>query len=467
MFQCLPGIGHSIEMKLVHIITKRSFRSCVVRTVKNYSKSVLSDTGKDIKQLNKENKALFGKLLETRKQKRKKTLKTLNTNAFQSDIKSDFSSELWWWKASSPKRTITLRVNWKNPNLKQEKETVPRSTHAETVSVYPEFKGNAKREVGCIVNLSSSETRVLCRPNYPTTENPIGKGDRSARLALANVSEDVSQFNVNELGFFEKCQDQKTNPVKFPAIIIRHITTFPLQNNKRNLLDWSDSDTNLLHISADDGNSCKNKSFFYPSVTKILNATMSESSRSALERWKQKMILQLGCEGFAAFQKDLLDQGSKFHAAVQSFLSGSPAVDLDLEPSIEGCWESVRYVLPDLTDVRVLESHVVHPYLKYRGVIDCVAQYCGKPVIIEWKRSDRKKPELANTYDAPVQLCAYLGAMNYDENYHLKVKGGLVVVAYSDGSPANTFKLNVADCNKYWEAWLVRLQKYWMLQNQG
>jgi hypothetical protein len=32
-------------------------------------------------------------------------------------------------------------------------------------------------------------------------------------------------------------------------------------------------------------------------------------------------------------------------------------------------------VITDVTDVQVLESHVFHSSLLYRGVIDCVAHY--------------------------------------------------------------------------------------------
>jgi hypothetical protein len=45
----------------------------------------------------------------------------------------------------------------------------------------------------------------------------------------------------------------------------------------------------------------------------------------------------------------------------------------------------------------------------------------GKPVIIEWKKSDKQKPEIEKTYDAPLQLSAYFGAMNYDVNYNFQV----------------------------------------------
>jgi len=95
-----------------------------------------------------------------------------------------------------------------------------------------------------------------------------------------------------------------------------------------------------------------------------------------------------------------------------------------------------------------------------------VAHYKGKPVLIEWKKSDKQKPEIEKTYDAPLQLSAYFGAMNYDVKYNFQVQGGLVVVAYSDGSPAHTFRMSLTDCKKYWNMWLLRLQQYWLQQQQ-
>lgn len=70
----------------------------------------------------------------------------------------------------------------------------------------------------------------------------------------------------------------------------------------------------------------------------------------------------------------LLDGGSQFHAAIQNYLSGTPESDLKLD-QVQGCWQSLTNVITDVTHVRVLESHVVHSSLLYRGVIDCVAQY--------------------------------------------------------------------------------------------
>lgn len=35
-----------------------------------------------------------------------------------------------------------------------------------------------------------------------------------------------------------------------------------------------------------------------PSVSKVLNATMSEEARAALDRWKANLVAQLGEQGF-------------------------------------------------------------------------------------------------------------------------------------------------------------------------
>jgi len=40
-----------------------------------------------------------------------------------------------------------------------------------------------------------------------------------------------------------------------------------------------------------------------PSVTNILNVTMSEKSKAALENWKKNMIEKLGEEGFNKYSK--------------------------------------------------------------------------------------------------------------------------------------------------------------------
>lgn len=88
--------------------------------------------------------------------------------------------------------------------------------------------------------------------------------------------------------------------------------------------------------------------------------------------------------------------------------------------------------------------------------------------VIEWKKSDRLKASLAATYDAPLQLCAYLGAINADPRYRFEhVRSGVVVVAYTTGVPAHSFRLSAKAVQQYWTAWLERLHEYWVRRRNG
>lgn len=87
--------------------------------------------------------------------------------------------------------------------------------------------------------------------------------------------------------------------------------------------------------------------------------------------------------------------------------------------------------------------------------------------VIEWKKSDRPKLTVNATFDAPLQLCAYLGAINADPRYALHVRTGLVVVAYTTGRPAHAFRLDEQTVHHYWAAWLKRLHEYWLRRRDG
>ncbi|NXL49640.1 MGME1 exonuclease, partial [Podilymbus podiceps] len=227
----------------------------------------------------------------------------------------------------------------------------------------------------------------------------------------------------------------------------------PLINPNRRIA--LDSDSNLpMKISLQ-----KSK---MPSVTRILQQTIPPHQAFYLERWKQKMILELGKDGFAEYTKNLFLQGELFHAALESiFLSEEMAAKEQREDvAISGYLSSVQHVLKDISEVKALESAVQHETLQYLGLVDCVAKYRGQLCVIDWKTSEKPKPSLKNTFDNPLQVAAYIGAINHDANYDFQVSCGLIVVAYKNGSPAHPHFMDPDLCLQYWNKWLLRLEEY-------
>ncbi|NWU93661.1 MGME1 exonuclease, partial [Upupa epops] len=199
-----------------------------------------------------------------------------------------------------------------------------------------------------------------------------------------------------------------------------------------------------------------------PSVTRVLQQTISPQQAFYLERWKQRMIRELGKEGFAEYTKNLFLQGELFHAALESiFLSKEMASNKEREDiDISGYLSSVRHVLEDISEVKALESAVQHEPLQYLGLVDCVAKYRGQLCVIDWKTSEKIKPSLKSTFDNPLQVAAYIGAINHDANYDFQVRCGLIVVAYKNGSPAHPHFMDPELCSQYWNKWLLRLEEY-------
>ncbi|XP_078086281.1 mitochondrial genome maintenance exonuclease 1 [Mustelus asterias] len=196
-----------------------------------------------------------------------------------------------------------------------------------------------------------------------------------------------------------------------------------------------------------------------PSVTRILQLTMSLEQAFYLERWKRRMITELGQDGFKEYTKNILNRGKLFHSALEETLL-STKIPKTNDEEIAGYLHSVKDILADVTGTRALESVVSHLPLQYMGLVDCVAEYRGKLCVIDWKTSEKPKPYFRNTFDNPLQVAAYAGALNHDDNYNFQVERGLIVVAYKDGSPAHA---HFMDCELFltcWKKWLLRLEKY-------
>ncbi|XP_045133548.1 uncharacterized protein LOC123517496 [Portunus trituberculatus] len=286
---------------------------------------------------------------------------------------------------------------------------------------------------------------------------------------LASCPSNVKTENNQEIeqleSFREKSFLLSVDNSKFtsvPSIIdCEMIESFPLEKTespgKVSTTAMNKDEENILTIGMFDGGYHR-----LPSVSTILEATMPENQRRILERWKAKMIKELGEEGFEEYRKGLFEKGKLLHGCIQSELTGiSPSVEN--MPTVQGFWTSISHVLPKISSVSVLESRLVHPYLYYQGAVDCVAAYKGMPVLIDWKTSTKPKLTLKAMYDNPLQVVAYLGALNYDNSYQFshQVQSAMLVVAYDTGLPAHVHIIDKDKCQAYWKVWCARLVQFW------
>lgn len=191
-----------------------------------------------------------------------------------------------------------------------------------------------------------------------------------------------------------------------------------------------------------------------PSVTTILNATKPQEDRDRLASWRQRV----GATEANRVSGTASRRGTQTHKQIQRYLLGkdSPCPDAS-----RPYWESIEPILQDIDAVRLIESPVFHYYLSYAGRVDCVASYKGVPCVCEWKTADKPKGVVERLYEYPLQLSAYLGAVNqYYQDYGVKLDHALLVVAIP-GMPAEVFWFEPVAMTDYWQQWEQRVAEYW------
>lgn len=198
-----------------------------------------------------------------------------------------------------------------------------------------------------------------------------------------------------------------------------------------------------------------------PSVTSILQKTMPVERLKILDKWRLNMICQLGKEGFEKYQAELFSNGSSLHHSISCYLSSTPECELYIKEENVGHWKSLKHIFPTIKDVKLLEEFVTHPFLCYRGVVDCFAKYKDHLVVIDWKTSKKVKSLIKNTYDDPLQIAAYVGALNFDPKFQYLANKGLLVIAYETGHPSTAHFIDQTNMKFYWQEWLKRIKKFW------
>lgn len=191
-----------------------------------------------------------------------------------------------------------------------------------------------------------------------------------------------------------------------------------------------------------------------PSVTTILNATKPQEDRDRLANWRQRV----GAEAATQISGTASRRGTQTHKQIQRYLLGEKVTCSDTSRPY---WESIEPILQDIDFVRLVEGSVFHYDLSYAGKVDCVASYRGIPCLCEWKTADKPKGSVERLYEYPLQLTAYLGAVNqYYQDCGIKLDYALIVVAIPE-MPAEVFWFEPGAMTDYWRQWEQRVAQYW------
>ncbi len=198
----------------------------------------------------------------------------------------------------------------------------------------------------------------------------------------------------------------------------------------------------------------------FPSVTTVLNVTKQQEERDRLNNWK----FRVGIEEATRISTTASRRGTQTHKQIERYLLGK---NFDCPEASRPYWESIKPVLEEIDTVRLVESSVFHYNKSYSGKVDCVASYKGVPCLCEWKTSDKPKESIERLYEYPLQLTAYLGAVNdYYGDYGIKIDSALLVVAIPERE-AEIFWFEPEVMQEYWEKWEKRVAEYWQRMGNG
>ncbi|KHN75547.1 Mitochondrial genome maintenance exonuclease 1 [Toxocara canis] len=216
----------------------------------------------------------------------------------------------------------------------------------------------------------------------------------------------------------------------------------------------------------------------YPSISTILGCTQSQRN---LYWWQLKMIKQLNGEGaFRRYMKERVQIGMAYHTRINKILSDfrkDGSISRSDDELLEGVPDTVigfiRSVLPILRSLKhshemQMEQYVQHHILYYYGRFDAVIRYRDAFFLIDWKTasvgsSKDANVQLSKMYGDPLQVAAYVGAVNSDPNFSNlpTIRNGAVIVAKEDGSTAQVAEMGFNDLNEYWHKWLQCVHRFW------
>ena len=189
-----------------------------------------------------------------------------------------------------------------------------------------------------------------------------------------------------------------------------------------------------------------------PSITSVT----SFYNRQIFADWRKR----IGIEEANRITKKATARGTDFHEAAQAYLENRNLVWEDFLPATKFMFHHAQPYLDRINNIHAIERTLYSEYLGLAGRVDCIAEYEGELAVIDFKTSEKIKPEkwLENYF---VQETFYAAA--YYELTEIPVKK-LITIMVTPGGDVKVFdKRNKGDYIKL----LVRYIKEFVTHNTG
>jgi len=189
-----------------------------------------------------------------------------------------------------------------------------------------------------------------------------------------------------------------------------------------------------------------------PSITSVT----SFYNRDIFIKWRKR----IGLEEANRITKKATSRGTDFHEAAQAYLMNLEMDWEEFKPLTKFMFHHAKPYLDKINNIHAIERTLYSEYLGLAGRVDCIAEYEGELAVIDFKTSEKIKPEkwMENYF---VQETFYAAA--YYELTEIPVKK-LITIMVTPGGEVEVFdKRNKGDYIKL----LVRYIKEFVSNRTG
>ena len=122
-----------------------------------------------------------------------------------------------------------------------------------------------------------------------------------------------------------------------------------------------------------------------PSITSVT----SFYNRQIFIDWRKR----IGLEEANKITKRATARGTDFHEAAQAYLENRDLVWEDFLPATQFMFHHAKPYLDKINNIHAIERTLYSEYLGLAGRVDCIAEYEGELAVIDFKTSEKIKPE--------------------------------------------------------------------------